>query len=207
MNKITIFVLLFFTAVKGYCQNFEGEIIYKNYITSKIESYTDEQLGQLVGTKQEYFIKNGCYKSFLNGVSITMQSYDYKTNKIYSRTPKSDTLYWFEASVNSDAVTSFEIKKNAEIILGHQCDVIIMKTKSGTTTIFYSNKYKVDSKLYIKHNYSNWNFYVNHTKSLPLKTIIETDGFRLESTAVEIKPMNLSDDYFNIDPKTPTRKS
>jgi hypothetical protein len=207
MNKATILFLFFFTVVKGYCQNFEGKIIYKNHFTSKMKSYTDEQLEQLIGTKQEYFIKGGSYKSFLNGMSVTMQLYDYKTNRIYNRTPKSDTLYWFDAFINTDDVTSFEIKKSAEKILGYQCDLIIMKTKTGTTTIYYNTKYKVDSKLYIKHNYSNWAFYITKTKSLPLKTITETDSFKMESTAVEIKPMSLGSECFDIDIKTPVKKS
>ncbi|MBS1759289.1 MAG: hypothetical protein JST23_04115 [Bacteroidetes bacterium] len=207
MNKATILFLFFFTVVKGYCQNFEGEIIYNNHFTSKMKSYTDEQLGNLIGTKQEYLIKDGNYKSFLNGMSVTMQLYDNKSNRIYNRTPKSDTLYWFDASMNTDAVTSFEIKRNTEKILGYQCDAIIMKTKTGTTTIYYNAKYKVDSKLYTKHSYSNWAFYINQTKSLPLKTIIETDSFKMESIAVEIKPMSLGGEYFNIDIKTPVKKS
>ena len=188
-------------------QSFEGEIVYSNHFTSKMKNFTDEQLEAMIGTKQEYLIKGGNYKSFLNGQSITMQLYDYKTNRIYNRKPKSDTLYWFDAITNTDEVVSFEIKRNAEKILGNQCDAIIMKTKTGTTTIFYCSRYKVDSKLYEKHHYSNWAFYVEKTKSLPLKTIIETNSFRMESTATEIKSLELGSEYFNIDSKTPIKKS
>jgi len=172
-----------------------------------MKNFTDEQLEAMIGNKQEYLIKGGNYKSFLNGQSITMQLYDYKTNRIYSRKPKSDTLFWFDASTNTDEVVSFEIKKNVEEILGNQCDAIIMKTKTGTTTIFYSSRFKVDSKIYENHHYGNWAFYVGKTKSLPLKTIIETNSFRMESTATEIKSLELESDYFNIEPKTPIKKS
>lgn len=48
-----------------------------------------------------------------------MQLYDYKTNRIYNKTPQSDALNWFDASANTDEVISFEIKKNAEKILGN----------------------------------------------------------------------------------------
>src|SRR5690349_10495910 len=81
-------------------QSFEGKIVYSNHFTSKMKNFTDEQLEATVGSKQEYLIKGGNYKSFLNGQSITMQLYDYKTNRIYNRRPKSDTLYWFDASIN-----------------------------------------------------------------------------------------------------------
>jgi hypothetical protein len=161
----------------------------------------------MIGSKQEYLIKGGSYKSFLNGQSVTMQQYDYRTNRIYNKTPKSDTLYWFDASINTDKVVSFEVKKNAEKVLGNLCDVIIMKTQTGTTTIFYSSRYKIDSKAYENHHYSNWAFYVEKTQSLPLKTIVESNSFRMESTATEIKPLELGAEYFNIDSKTPIKKS
>jgi hypothetical protein len=188
-------------------QNFEGEIVYSNHFTSKMKNFTNEQLEEIIGTKQEYLIKGGNYKSFLNGQSITMQLYDYKTNRIYNRKPNSDTLYWFDAITNTDEVVSFEIKKNAEKILGKLCDEIIMKTKTGTTTIFYCSQYKVDCKLYENHNYSNWAFYVEKAKALPLKTIVETSNFRMESIATQIKSLELESEYFSIDPKTPIKKS
>lgn len=206
-NKLMLLAAFVLSIASAHGQNFEGEIVYSNHFTSKMQNFTDEQLNTMIGTKQEYFIKSGNYKSFSNGQSITMQLYDYKTNRIYNRKATSDTLYWFDASVNTDEVISFEIKKNAEQILGNNCDAIIMKTKTGTTTIYYSPKYEVDSKIYENHNYSNWAFYVSKTKSLPLKTVIETNQFRMESTAVEIKPPELGDNYFNIDPKTPIKKS
>lgn len=206
-NKLILLAALVLSIAFAYGQNFEGEIIYSNHFTSKMQNFTDEQLGAMIGTKQEYLIKGGNYKSFLNGQSITMQLYDYKTNRIYNRKSNSDTLYWFDASKNTDEVVNFEVKKNAEQILGNNCDAIIMKTKTGTTTIYYASKYKVDSRIYENHHYSNWAFYVGKTKSLPLKTIVETNQFKMESTATEIKPIELGDDYFNIDPKTPVKKS
>ena len=206
-NKLALLATLVLSIAFAHGQSFEGEIVYSNHFTSKMKNFTDEQLEAMIGTKQEYLIKGGNYKSFLNGQSITMQLYDYKTNRIYNRKPKSDTLYWFDAITNTDEVVSFEIKKNAEKILGNQCDAIVMKTKTGTTTIFYCSRYKVDSKLYEKHHYSNWAFYVEKTQALPLKTIIETNSFRMESTATEIKSLELGSDYFNIDPKTPIKKS
>lgn len=206
-NKLMLLAALVLSIAFAHGQNFEGEIIYSNHFTSKMQNFTDEQLGAMIGTKQEYLIKGGNYKSFLNGQSITMQLYDYKTNRIYNRKSNADTLYWFDASINTDEVVSFEVKKNAEQILGNNCDAIIMKTKTGTTTIYYSSIYKVDSRIYENHHYGNWAFYVAKTKSLPLKTIVETNQFKMESTAVEIKSMDLGSNYFNIDPKTPTKKS
>jgi hypothetical protein len=205
-SKLIILVCLFFAA-SAEGQNFQGEIVYANSYKSNIKTLTDEQLGQMIGTKQEYLIKGGSYRSYLNGVSVTMQQYDSKTNRMYNKTPKSDTLYWFDASINTDGVESFEIRKNAEVIIGNQCDAIIMKTKTGTTTVFYSSRYKVDRKIFEKHNYGNWAFVTSKVGALPLKTVIETLQFKMTSIAIEIKKMELGDDYFKIAPQTPLKKS
>src|ERR1051325_11563956 len=111
-SKLILLSAYIFSIEFVQAQIFQGEIVYNNKYTSKMKNLTDEMLNVMMGTKQEYFIKGGNYKSFLNGLSIIMQLYDYKTNRIYSRTAKSDTLYWFDASINTDTVTSFEIKKN-----------------------------------------------------------------------------------------------
>ena len=58
---------------------------------------TDKQLVTIIETTQEYLIKGGNYKSSFNGQSISMQFYDYKTNRLFSQTPNSDTLFWFDA--------------------------------------------------------------------------------------------------------------
>ena len=200
----TIFIALFFA---GYAQYFEGEIIYNNKFTSKFPNVTGEQMGKIIGTKQEYFIKGGNYKSFTDGTSITTQFYDYKTNRLYNKSHKSDTLYWFDASVNTDDVISFEIIKSKEKILGIDCDALILKTKSGTTTFYYSSKYKVNSTLYAKHNYGNWYYFINKSEALPLKTVIENKQFIMESTATEVKPMDLGNNYFDIPINTPIKQS
>lgn len=206
INKLLLLVSFTFLVSIVNAQYFEGEIIYTNKFTSKTKNFTDAQLAEMIGTKQEYLIKGGSYKSFLNGQSISMQSYDNLTNRVYNRMPKSDTLYWFDASTNTDNVISYEFKKNAGTVLGNKCDVIIMKTKTGTTTMYYSAKYKVDSKLYTNHLYGNWAFYTSKTGALPLKTIVENQKFKMETTAIEIKRIQLGDTYFNIDPNTPLRK-
>ena len=198
MRTLILTLSLTLTAGMAYCQNFEGEMILKNSFTSKIPALTNERLEALIGTKQEYFIKDGDYKSLTNGGMITMQLYDKQSNRIYNKRPNSDTLYWLDASVNADEVTGYEIKKNAETVLGYPCDALILTTKTGTTTLYYSNKFKLDSLDYKKHQYGNWAFFTAKSGALPLKMIIENAQFRVESVATEIKPMKLETSFFKV---------
>ena len=206
--KNTIFILcLFFFSTTVFAQSFEGEIVYANSYKSKMPGMTDEQLAALFGPTQEYFISGGNYKSLINGQAVTMQVYDYKTNRIYSKTPKSDTLYWVDASMNADTVLSYEIKKNRAVILGYQCDELILHTKTGTATFYFTDKLALESDRYKNHNYGNWSFFAAKSNSLPLKTVTESSMFRIESTAVEIKPLKLDKEYFAIDNNAPVKKS
>ena len=134
-----------------------------------------------------------------------MEVYDAATNRIYRRTPKSDTLYWIDASIKNDSVISYEIRKDAATILHYPCDVIIMKVRTGTMTLYYNRTLLLDGARYQRHGYNNWAFYAAHTNALPLKIIVESGQFRMERTATEIRPMNLGQDFFTINPGTPLK--
>jgi len=137
-NKFFVLLSLSLFAIKGSAQSFEGEIIYHNVFKSNIPNLNAEQLSLLIGTEQQYFIRGGNYKSLINSQAINMQEYDPATNRIYTRTTKSDTLYWTDASINNDSLISYEIRKNAATILNYPCDAIIMKVRSGTMTLYYN---------------------------------------------------------------------
>lgn len=208
MLRSLVLIGLLMSFVPAMSQNFEGQIVYKIDCVSKIENVPNESMNTLIGTRQEYFIRNGAYKSVPNGLKLAMQQYDPKSNRLYNKTTESDTLYWFDAAANADSVTSFEVKKNAETIMGNACDALIMHTLSGnTTTVYYSPKYKMDAKAFAKHKFGNWAFMVQKTNAVPLKTVLETPQFTMTSTATEVKNMKLGDGYFTVSPQAPVKKS
>lgn len=119
----------------------------------------------------------------------------------------SETVLWNDASINSDEVVKSEIKKNAMIILGYTCDELTLTCKSGIQKYYFAPKLSVDEKLYEHHQYGNWYTFLSNSKSLTLKTIIETPQFVMETTAIEVKPMKLDDSIFNLPLGTKTAKS
>jgi len=121
--------------------------------------------------------------------------------------PKTDTLYWFDATINTDSVISFILQKDALVVLNRKCNALIVKTVDGTTTFYFDNSLKLDKNFYGQHKYGNCSFFTSHTGALPLKTNIDTKVFRIESTAIQIIPMKLLESDFSIDSKTPTKKS
>lgn len=206
MRKLFVLVFLI-VPVFAFSQNFEGSIKYSNSFKQGNGPYTIDQLKQFLGTELLYSIRNGDYKSVTNSSAITYQLYDHKSNRLYNKTPASDTLYWFDASVNSDSVIKYEILKNADTVLGEVCDVLKMQTVSGSQSISYSSKYRLAKDLFKNHSFNNWSFYANLSGAVPLRFVIETAYFEMTSTAIEIKQETLNQDFFALPPDVPVRNA
>ncbi|GGA82720.1 hypothetical protein [Puia dinghuensis] len=203
-------VLLLFCCLAGLClhaQYFEGKVIYKNTFTSKVPGLTDSALGAMMGSEENYYIKGGFYKSFLNGAAIAMQQYDHRTNRMYFMKPDIDTLYWVDAGKSQDKVLSYETREDAEVILGKSCDALVVQTAAGTTIFYYSPRYKLDAALFSRHTYGGWAFFLGKTGCLPLKTVIDNDRIHIESVATEALELELKDNFFEVSPLLPLVKA
>lgn len=201
-KRILCLCYLIFLWVSSHAQTFEGIIKYHNFYQSKLANLKSEQLNSLMGTSQEYYLKNGDYKSVFNGSFIKAQIYFGKENKAYNLTAKSDTLYWEDYSKNKDEAISYQIQNNKDTIMGIVCNIITIKTAKSKTDYYYNAKYGVNPTLFSFHSYGNWYYIVSKVKALPMKTVYENEQFILTSTAVEIKPMNLSEKIFVIPDKS-----
>ncbi len=196
MKKIVLFLVLSVSLIKA--QSFEGVITYTNVLTSKTPRMTNEQLTAMLGSRIDYFYKNGIYKSTTNGSASQWQLYVPKENRVYTKTAGSENLYWSDAAVNSDEVLSSSVKKNALKILEYNCDALILNCRSGTQTYYYNKELAIDANLFKNHHYGNWYAFLKQSGALALKTVIETPQFRLESTASSIKKKKLDDTLFAL---------
>src|SRR5216683_7851412 len=207
MKHSFAFSLAILFALKIFGQTFEGEIVYQNSFKSKVANLTDQQLSAAVGSKQEYYIKNGDYKSVTNGSFPQWQIYINADNKLYSKMSNTETILWNDGGVNADEVLSSTLNKGVTDVMGYKCDELILNCKSGIQKYYFNSKLSVDTKLYENHKYGNWYDYLSKAKALPLKMIIDNDQFTMESVAVEIKPMVLDAKVFQLPADAKTAKS
>lgn len=206
MKQFILLISFLFTyALIG--QNFEGQITFRNSFKSKNPKMTDEQWMKMMGSTQEYFIKEGQYKSKTNGSMFEWQVYSKKENKIYSKPGNSDTILWNDASIYDDIIIKSEVKRNVLTILGYSCDELILTCKSGVQKYYFAPKLAVNFKLFENHKYGNWFDFLKVSKSLSLKTVIETSLFTMETIATEIKPMKIDDKIFALPANAKTSKS
>ena len=207
MKKTITLLLITFLAVASFAQSFEGEIIYKNSYKSKMAAVSDEQFNAMMGSVQEYYIKEGDYKSVVNGSMFQWQLYVNKDNKLYTKTSNTETLIWNDGAVNPDSVLKAVIKKEVIEILGYMCDELVLTCKSGVQKYYFSSKLSVDAKLFANHKFGNWYDFLLKSNALPLKTIVDNPQFVLESIATEVKPLKLEKAFFQLSANAKTMKS
>jgi hypothetical protein len=187
MNKVSIIVLITFSALSVFGQNFEGKITYANTYKSKTNKITDQQLQTMMGGIQEYYIKNGNYKSVMNGNLMQWQLYVNNENKLYSKMKNSETAYWSDALVNSDSILNVKINKNVTKVLDYNCDELILTTLNGNQKYYFNTSLKINTSLFKNHKLGNWYAFLKESNSLPLKMILSNPQFTIESIATEVK--------------------
>ncbi|HEY0030585.1 MAG TPA: hypothetical protein VGC65_07495 [Bacteroidia bacterium] len=207
MKRIFTIAFIILTVTTLFGQSFEGKITYKNSYKSKLSNMKDEQFNSMMGTKQEYYIKGGNYKSVTNGTFSQWQIYINKDNKLYSKMSNSETVLWNDGSVNPDSIVKIQLNKDVTEILGYKCDELVLTCKSGTQKYYFNSKLGVDTEFYTNHKYGNWYDYLKNANSLPLKMIIDNQQFTMESVATEVKSIKQDAKEFKLPENSKTAKS
>lgn len=72
---------------------------------------------------------------------------------------------------------------------------------------YFSSKLPIDEKLYTKHALGNWYAFTSKAKAVPLKIIVDSPQFSMESVATEVKPGKLDKNLFTLPAGVATQKS
>ncbi len=196
--KLTKLFLLIVISTSSFAQDFEGKVVYSNVYTSKVPNIPNQQFNAMMGSTQEYIIKDGNYKSTMNGTFVQWQLYINKDNKLYNKIATTSSILWNDATISTDEVLKAEVNRNVTEVLGRPCDELILTCKSGVQKYYYSTDLKVNPKLFENHKFGNWNEIMARTNALPLRIVMETQQFGLECNAVEIQPMKLDSKLFEL---------
>ena len=207
MKQFLLTLALACTCLVAAAQNFEGKIVYHNTYKSKSSDLSDQQLNLMMGTVQNWYLKGGNYKSETNGSLMLWQLYLGSDNKLYSKFADVDMLLWNDGAANADEVIKTEIRKDAAEILGYKCDELVLTCKSGVQKYYFSSQLPVDANLFQNHHYGNWYAYLTKANAVPLKIVIESPQFSMESIATEVQLMKLSEKLFALPANVQTMKS
>lgn len=168
---------------------------------------TSEQFTAMMGSTQEYYIKNGDYKTVANGSYFQSQNYINSENKLYTKTANLEAFIWNDAATNPDKVLKSEYNIGVTEILGYQCDELILTCTSGIQKYYFSSKLAVDGNLFVNHKFGNWYEFISIADALPLKSVIENAQFSMESVATDITEMKLDNSFFALPSNSKSIKS
>lgn len=177
---------------------FEGKILYKNTYVSKNMLMPSAMWNSMMGSKGVYYIKGGDYRLESNGSLNQWQLYINDDNKVYTKISSSSSIYFNEAEIPSNEINEFKTSKNIVEILGYQCDEIILECSNGEQKFYFNSELAIETALFKKHKFANWYDYLKDAHAVPLKKIINTPHFTVESIATEVIPMKLDDALFML---------
>ncbi len=200
MPTILFIFIASLLSVSAINENFEGKIIYQVRYHSRIPNVSSDQLTAMMGTEQEFYYKAGSYKSAVNGTSMEYMIYIADSSKIYMKMANMDLLMWTDVTKETDQILHTQLNKNTDTILGFACDELIIKAKNSTHKYYFNTAFGINPIESANHKASNWSAYLSASKALPLKMIIETEQFIVESVAVQYKKEPLAASIIKIDP-------
>lgn len=180
------------SAIPG-SSTFTGKIQYKYSFTDLQGNDITDKLGIKLGLEQHYFVNDSNYKSYDESNNI-IQLYNGRTNTYYgfdnNKTARRiDGLY---RSSQQYKITRLDKK---EKILGYDCEGIQVETDNTSTIYYYTPELRIDSKGFSKHNFGDFNAYLEATGgALSLKYIITypKEGYIWTVVAQKITPMKLA---------------
>lgn len=207
MKGIVAFVLIVFSTITVFGQNFEGKITYSNTYKSKSKHMSSEKWEERMGDTREFYIKDGDYKAVSNGTFMQWMIYVNAENRIYSKTAFSETAFWNDGLINRDSIISIELNENAVEIIGYECDELILTCKSGIQKYYFNTALKVDVSLFENLKSGNWYAYLKESNALPLKMIVSNPQFTTESTATKVEEMKIKASDIQLDENQKTAKS
>ena len=194
MNKFFLALAIVFTLSSAISipPPFTGKIQYK-YSFSDLEGKDiTEKAALVLGREQHYFVSDSNYKSHDESNNIT-QLYDSRTNTYFGFW-KNQTAHRIDALTRTSQKYMIRKLDKTETILGYKCRAIQVETDETSTVYYYSPLLRINPKGFSKHNFGDWNRYLEATDgALSLKYVITNlkKGYVWTIQATKITKMQL----------------
>jgi len=178
---------------------FTGKIQYRYFFKDLQGNDITDQASSTMGREQHYFVNNSYYKSYDEADNIT-QLYDSRSNTYYGFW-KDKTSHQIDALTRTSQQYTITKLDKRETILGYECIAIQVETDETTSIYYYSPLMRIDHQAFAKHNFGDWNRYLEATNgALSLKYIITNHkkGYIWTIVAEKITPMHLTTKDFQF---------
>jgi hypothetical protein len=122
----------------------------------------------------------------------------------YLKFAKNDTIRKLKSDVKNETVLDFSILKNADEVLGKNCDVLILKAEANGGTwerrYSYTSDLNIDASSFSNYKYNSTAFIYEKLNALPLRIELIWKDRKITYTATAIKRRKLDDSFFAFAP-------
>jgi hypothetical protein len=175
---------------------FEGIIKYENKIASKNPSENDINYYELFGDIETISYSTGNYlNQFPNGKEYIKTLYNKQSNNYYLFYRSGEVKYFSCLNESDKLIKKSKVKD--EVICGYNCKGIKFDFGRFAMTYYYSESLQINPKHFENHKYKYFDELFKHSKSMYLKSIMETKKLQFVSTAVEVKIVKINKSTFN----------
>ena len=201
MKKLLVITIMtvVLTSFTSDNETFVGKIIYKYSFTDLKGNDITDKLTPYFGREQQYFIDSWNYKAY-DEKNAWMQLYNSETNSYYYFNKDNTVKKYDGATQTSQKFTVTKLDKK-EKIAGYDCESIQVETDNATTIYYFNKTIKTNSKNFYKHNFGEWNKYLEATGgALSLKFVMtdNKNGYIWTSVATEVSKQKLTSNDFVI---------
>lgn len=207
MKKLILLLSLIViaTAFKAKEDLFVGKIVYQYTFTDLQGNDVSFKMAPYLGLEQNYFIGTTSYKSYTQGK--LQQLYMAGTNSYYYFTNNEGQK--IDGSTSTSQTFTVKHLNETQKIAGYTCQAIQIETDGTSTIYYYSLQIKTNQKVFAKHNFGEWNKYLEATNgALALKYIMtnKKQGYIWTSTASEVTKATLTDKDFLLPENLPIKE-
>ena len=150
--------------------------------------------------------KRGNWLEKSNGKHFDWRLYQPVEDRVYVSNYFGDDvprIVWTAGGYFQDCnkVLRTEFIPEAETILGHLCDRLILYTKSDTLEYFYSSELGLDHRHFEECKQLHFNVWTSLTNAMPLKMVfsmVSLGKLKYTMTATSIQRMKIDDRVFSL---------
>ena len=115
---------------------------------------------------------------------------------------ENDTIRRLKSNIENEKILDFSIIKNGDKVLGHTCDVLVIKAGSNGNSwerrYSFSNDCKINPMSFNNYKYNSTDFIYSKINVLPLKIELIFKDRKISYTATSIEEIPVSDEIFNF---------
>ncbi|MEI9908644.1 MAG: hypothetical protein WDO71_02640 [Bacteroidota bacterium] len=190
-------------AMFGQAKEFEGIVVYKVDVKSKIEGVGDKAWKNMLalGDSMTVMIKQGNYRQSTGITDIYLIT---KDEKAYFRFKGIDTLFYVDYSSDTSTVLNISRAEEKKSVAGFECRPITIRTKAITRKYYYSPSLYMNPEYDKNNRIGRYDVFAKETSSLYLSAFEDNESYTTSYTCTRLQQGPVEKNVFDL-PKLPQK--